>query len=320
MQNKAALLFFTILLASLVELFADKNRGIKAHSYFQQNSTKFIFPIEVYNNSFSVLKNIRSVDLQLHTFHSPILKSIATGYNISTHFQPNDPHKNQSLFFPHQTINSYDTLIFNFPAAINSGIFIDLPVMMRATDTVYSIDFSFKLNPQFVEIDSVINQTAGLQYLYHLNMNDSIFRFTCNRLTPISNDSTVVILRFRTNNGQLCATELDSVVTYLNGEKCSYSLAGCILSGLNSFDDVEKKATIFPNPATSYIWFNIPESFGSEAINFFDSNGRLALISYPSLSNSVNIQMLKPGMYLVEFSNKTTGDKIQIRLLKSGDF
>lgn len=190
-----------------------------------------------------------------------------------------------------------DTVKFGIATGTINGVLMDVPVSISCQDTIYALDFSFRYNAGHVELDSVLNLTTGLQYLYYFNPQDSVFRFTSNRLTPYPCDSPVVVLRFESFNGQLCSYDLDSIITYINGDVCSHTLSGCLISSLPP--SPVKSFSAYPNPANNELHITAPPK-----TSFIMMNDRGQPITEKMLipeSGELTIFVISfpPGLYLL---------------------
>ena len=198
-------------------------------------------------------------------------------------------------------IDQNDTLKFNIPEGFLNGNIIDIPVSVSSDDTVYSVDFAIKYNFLNVEFDSIINLTSGLQYLYHLNPFDSVLRFTSNRLVPIPNDSSLILIRFKTFTGQICAFDFDSLVAYLNGDICTAVATGCLVTSVNNVMNYNRRGIFYPNPASDEITFH--EDIESGEVVIMNPQGRVLFRREVSGNDIISLSMLPKGLYLVMLNN-----------------
>jgi hypothetical protein len=198
-----------------------------------------------------------------------------------------------------QYIDQDDSVKFNIPEGFMNGNIIDIPVSISSDDTIYSMDFAIKFDFQNIEIDSVLNLTSGLQYLYHLNPNDSVFRFTSNRLIPIPNDSSILLVRFRTYTGQICAFDFDSLVTYLNGDPCRAAATGCLVTSQNELNDEALPPLLYPNPSTGLICFRQP----FHEILVMNALGVILMKKDVHASATIDLSMLSKGIYFIRLDD-----------------
>jgi hypothetical protein len=76
-------------------------------------------------------------------------------------------------------------------------------------------------------------------------------------------------------------------------------------------NNIEKKFSIFPNPATSSI--NISTDATIERINIFDVRGSLVLSnSYSVSSTSIDISMFAKGIYSIQLISKEISSAQQL--------
>lgn len=75
--------------------------------------------------------------------------------------------------------------------------------------------------------------------------------------------------------------------------------------------------TIFPNPSSSYTKINIADITEATTVEVIDIAGRIVKTIELKNSNSVNIENLKMGIYMVRITNKTTGDVLTKKLTVS---
>jgi hypothetical protein len=199
-------------------------------------------------------------------------------------------------------IDQDDSVKFNIPDGLINGNIIDVPVSISSDDTIYSVDFAIRYKFQNIEFDSIINLTPGLQYLYHLSPVDSVFRFTSNRLTPVPNDSTLLMIRFRTFTGQICAFDLDSLISYLNGEPCEAIASGCLITSQHEIENPELSDLLFPNPATSRIQFRADIRQGLLLV--MNTQGVSVLKKFLSGPETIDLGALPKGLYFIRHDNE----------------
>lgn len=205
-------------------------------------------------------------------------------------FSPSDVKRILTPFIP------ADTVKFELASGIINGAWIEVPVTISCADTVNALDFSFRYNHNHVELDSVLSLTTGLQYLYHFNPQDSVFRFTSNRLIPYPCDSPLIVLRFLMFNGQFCSYDLDSIITYINGEVCHHTIASCIISNLTSVPDISYN--VYPNPAYDVVYVNVP---ANTTITMINERGQLVsewMMSEPG-ERTISVGSFPHGLYLL---------------------
>lgn len=149
-----------------------------------------------------------------------------------------------------RTIDALDSVYFDLSQATFSGGQVEFPVYFDSDDTIYALDFSLKYNNQVIEFDTIIDVASGLNSSYYLNPSDSVLRFTSYSLNPLTNMSTVVLVRMDLFGPGVSMSEFNTVDVYLNGTHCSYR----IIDGINAIDEVfGNSLTLYPNPSDSYL-------------------------------------------------------------------
>jgi len=198
-----------------------------------------------------------------------------------------------------------DSVFFNLASAYQLASTIDIPVFVRSTSTIYSLDFEMRFDDQRVLLDTLLVLNSNLQYLYHYNVQDSTFRFTSNSLVPIDNDSLQLIMRFELLSSPMCSNDIQQLNTLLNGDACSNFVSNCVISATPELA-VENYLKVFPNPASDMLQIH-SESNG--VFQLYDSAGN-------TIERSVNLDagntaivdatMLPQGIYFYRFQNENS--------------
>lgn len=68
--------------------------------------------------------------------------------------------------------------------------------------------------------------------------------------------------------------------------------------------DLTETISVYPNPTVSKIYFNTVQNLADEKVNVFTNSGQLVLKSKISADNSLDLNELSSGIYLVQFSDK----------------
>lgn len=68
--------------------------------------------------------------------------------------------------------------------------------------------------------------------------------------------------------------------------------------------DLTETISVYPNPTVSKIYFNTVQNLADEKVNVYTNSGQLVLKSKISADNSLNLNELSSGIYLVQFSDK----------------
>ena len=89
-----------------------------------------------------------------------------------------------------------DTLRLNINSSFFSGTYVEIPVMFSSGGNVFSVDMALRFDSNRLIFDDVVNPASGLQYLYYLNPNDSIWRFTSFHPLGLQAGNPILYLRF----------------------------------------------------------------------------------------------------------------------------
>lgn len=68
--------------------------------------------------------------------------------------------------------------------------------------------------------------------------------------------------------------------------------------------DLSKDIVVYPNPTTAAIYFKTSENISNELVSVYNNTGQLVLQSKVATDNSLNLNELSGGIYLIQFSNK----------------
>lgn len=200
------------------------------------------------------------------------------------------------------TIDQSDTVFLDLSASTLAGNIIEFPVNISSDDYVYAVDFALKYSNQNVEFDTIINTTPGLNYLYYLNPNDSVLRFTSYRLGQIQNGTDVVKLKFTSLNGIICNSDFSYLTGYLNGDQCSIVSDSCSQVPNFVLEPLRYPSiNIYPNPANYS--FNI-KTTGVSYLEIYDS--RLNLILEKNLEESItaiDVSDYRAGVYFLKLTS-----------------
>jgi len=199
-------------------------------------------------------------------------------------------------------MNPGDTVIFDMGFSYQVASEVEVPVYFHSPGIIHSLDFQLQFNYQKMELDTVIILCPNLNFLYYLNPQDSVFRFTSYNFNQLASDSILIKLRFHVFNGPACSGDLFNLISWLNGNICTSEIINCVISGNQEHSD-NFFTEIYPNPATDYVCIR---TLFSQLI-IIDSLGRLIFersISDPEESVILNTSEYKSGIYTVLFLNR----------------
>lgn len=68
--------------------------------------------------------------------------------------------------------------------------------------------------------------------------------------------------------------------------------------------ELSKDIIVYPNPTVATIYFKTSENIANEMVSVYNNSGQLVLQSKIEADNSLNLDQLSSGVYLIQFSNK----------------
>lgn len=165
---------------------------------------------------------------------------------------------------------------------------------------VFALDLAVRFNSNRITFQGVTGVSNGLQYLYYLNPNDSIWRFTSYNPTGIQSGNVVFNLRFATLNNEVCAYDFTNEEAFVNGDSSVFEILGCMDNLGVPHQDDPNIALLYPNPFTDQL--NI-ESNIKGVVKIFDSLG--VLVQERFNNGPINTVSWPVGVYYVRiFGNR----------------
>lgn len=144
--------------------------------------------------------------------------------------------------------SSGDTVKLDVNQSYFDGSDVEVPVIINSSATVFSVDMAIRFNTNRITFDSLTNIISGLQYLYYLNPNDSIWRVTSYLPSGITPGSTVFNLRFSTADNEVCAYDFSDQQAFINGDSSVIQTIGCMDNlGIVQLDQ-SASTYAYPNP------------------------------------------------------------------------
>jgi len=100
------------------------------------------------------------------------------------------------------------------------------------------------------------------------------------------------------------------VVNPVNPQASSSSGIIGILSQVNlqlevSEFEISKNVIVFPNPTIAKLYFKSDETIKNENVSIFNNSGQLVMQTKINEENSIDLQELSSGIYLIQFTNKS---------------
>ena len=209
-------------------------------------------------------------------------------------------------------INPLDTVYFDLSNAVFSGVYIDVPVFIRAYDTINSFDFSLKYNHKDLKFNSVIVNVSYLSGVsFSENPSDSVVRFTSYSLTKYYDNYTpIVYVRFKILSNIINNSDLYSLNAYLNGESVGTKLINGVMwiaanihnpSCKNYYNGSASILVYGGNPPLSYFWSSGDTtssinyvSAGTYYVTITDHSGYIKTDSVTLTNPSLSFNLVNP--------------------------
>jgi hypothetical protein len=68
--------------------------------------------------------------------------------------------------------------------------------------------------------------------------------------------------------------------------------------------ELSKDIVVYPNPTVATIYFKTSENISNEMVSVYNNSGQLILQTKVAEDNSLNLNELSSGIYLIQFSDK----------------
>jgi hypothetical protein len=68
--------------------------------------------------------------------------------------------------------------------------------------------------------------------------------------------------------------------------------------------ELSKDIVVYPNPTVATIYFKTSENISNELVSVYNNSGQLILQTKVATDNSLNLNELSTGIYLIQFSDK----------------
>lgn len=192
--------------------------------------------------------------------------------------------------------NAGDKVIFDLSKAVVGNGYVDVPVSLFTGETVNALDFALQFNQNNLTFISVITNADYLQSLAHFNADDKTVRFTSFSLKNYDLNKSLVAVRFATASGKINASDLNSLVGYINGEKVAAEV-------IDAMSESVANVSVYPNPAKDVLNVLVSEN---ATVELFDATGKLAILQPAIAANQkqeINISVLANGVYTLKVYN-----------------
>lgn len=204
-----------------------------------------------------------------------------------------------------QTIDALDSVIFDCSQLTGATGAIQIPVSIKSDDLVYSVDFSLKYDHSVLQYDTTINVTTYLQGLSYYFTTDSTIRFTSSTFTPVTNDTTLALVKFILLAPSFTNGSIYTLKGYLNGTLCSTKYIPP--SPLGVEENVMKHFTVYPNPAQDAVSINFENATRLELIDLLGQTVYSENIEGMKTTN-LNTSDVVNGVYFLKlYTNKGNG-------------
>ena len=203
-----------------------------------------------------------------------------------------------------------DTLRLDINSSYFSGSYVEIPVTFSSAGSVFAVDMAFRFDANRLIFDDVVNPAPGLQYLFYLNPNDSVWRFTSYDPSGLITGTPICHLRFFSLSNEACAYDFGSQEGYINGDSCNIEIQGCMDNV--GFGDVSEglQIHVYPNPFTNGLYVESPSD---TQIEIFDFHGRLICENYTN--TWIETTNWAYGGYFVKVIDKKTVRYIRVHKL-----
>jgi len=128
-----------------------------------------------------------------------------------------------------ETVDAGDTIVFDMSQAVCSGPYLLVPFSIISDDVIYSIDFSMQFDNSKITFEGTLDYKSYLNSAANFNTFDSTLRYTSFSFSqPIDHDTCLGAIRFNLLSGPVVASDFDSILTFLNGDACSFKLIDAV--------------------------------------------------------------------------------------------
>ncbi len=185
-----------------------------------------------------------------------------------------------------EKIDSLDIVIFDLDSAIYEPHYIDIPVYIISDDVINALDFSMAINIKNLEFLSAADHTGHLQHTAYVNPNDQKLRFTSNSFNAYPTVPVkVVSIRFEVLSNSFNRSDLQTLMAYLNGDRCSIEIKGDDVNVATN-DVFDEHLKITPNPATEQLYI---ETKVACTVDMFTLEGRAILQDHTLNGHGINV-------------------------------
>lgn len=151
-----------------------------------------------------------------------------------------------------------DTISVALSNAYFVGSYVEIPVYFSSQGSVNALDLALRFDANRLQFDDIISPAPGLQYLYHTNPQDSVWRLTSYCPNAIDPLLPVFYLRLLTLDNEACAFDFSEEEGYLNGDACVITVLGCLSNTGWAEIHVGAGMAAYPNPFQNELHVKCP--------------------------------------------------------------
>lgn len=203
-------------------------------------------------------------------------------------------------------IDFRDTVFFNLNKSTRiDPNYIDIPISIKSDDDINAMDFSLRFDQTHLKFNSVVNHTSYMSISDYFNATDATLRLSSNSLTRFDKDTVKLLsLRFEIFTDKLAISDFNQIMTYLNGEPCSFFVIDPSQSTATKGIANNSSVKMYPNPIIGFVNIDVPER---SEMKLFDLHGKLLFTKEDLNSNQincVNFSDIKNGIYYIKIYNE----------------
>lgn len=211
------------------------------------------------------------------------------------------------------TINALDSVIIDLDQAVYSSGNLDIPVYFKSDDTIYAVDFAFRLNSSAVAFDTIF-KVVPFNVVYNLNPQDSILRLTSYSINPLPNQTQILTIRLNYLVNPVTPADFTNVEAYLNGFVCSFRIGPGFVSSVPEIG--ASRTTVYPNPFTDQLY--VTGDKDARFVLYAESGSIVAegLFTQAEEKKQVDTRLLPGGFYMLEIRDNANVRRTKLILLR----
>jgi hypothetical protein len=197
---------------------------------------------------------------------------------------------------------SNDLIIVDLTKAelLNNGD-INIPVSLSSTSEINSFDFDVVIDDQKLSIKS-INNPNKLNLAWNYLPADKKLLVASYSLNSIPSKNTISMSIIISGAAKVTADDLNATLALVNGKPARLKVVSST-TGLDE-NSINNLVKVYPNPASEILNIDVPED---AMVQIFDLSGKQLVLETTATANqinSINVQDLTAGLYIVKVSNE----------------